>query len=215
MNRFIFLYLTRETQMSYGRLIVIEGLDGVGKSTLIRNVSSELENSVVVTLPRCNDQIAKDLGQAAYAERDNCLYGLMLMTSKLIAIKKDIIPLLEKGKTVIVDRWLNSTLVYGCIRQPDLMLPMAEFVSNYPEYEHPEMVIHLNASKDQRVNRLASRDTTLDPDELHSIANHDQYSELYDGSFILLGQESILKTVTATDNPKHDSRLVLNLIGDK
>lgn len=116
------------TQGGYrGRLIVFEGPDGVGKTTLAEALADELTRQGT----RCEyfSFPGKDpgtLGSLVYEVHHNPeKFGIRDMnpTSKQVlhiaahldAINKRILPALEEGRTIVLDRFWWSTFVYGIV----------------------------------------------------------------------------------------------------
>jgi thymidylate kinase len=114
-----------------GRLIVFEGPDGVGKSTIsaefVRELSAQGQRAELLTFP---GREAGTLGHLVYgihheAER----FGVRSVTAAakqtlhiaahLDAIERLILPTLRKGTTVVLDRFWWSTLVYGIVGGTD------------------------------------------------------------------------------------------------
>jgi len=101
-----------------GRLITIEGCEGVGKSTQIALLKAYCEDRGIDAV------FTREPGGTAIAERirDIILHkdsNINLMTELLLYnaarvehIDKVIIPALLKGKTVFCDRFIDSTMAY-------------------------------------------------------------------------------------------------------
>lgn len=102
-----------------GKFIVIEGIDGCGKSTqtgllldCLQHVhhrkahgTSEPTASLIGGIIR--SQIAED-----WKSSNECLQ-LLFSADRLYHLEKEVVPLLKKGVAVISDRYFFSTLAYG------------------------------------------------------------------------------------------------------
>lgn len=112
---------------SVGRLIVLEGADGVGKSTLSRELVRELtvqgERAELLSFP---GRQPGTLGHLVYEiHHDPSSLGLKTVThaanqalhiaAHLDVIERQIVPMLRAGTTVILDRFWWSTLIYGVV----------------------------------------------------------------------------------------------------
>lgn len=87
-------------------LVVFEGIDGVGKSTLAKSVAEELDGRYYKTPPEpyasrraIADQLPPDLRFSFYLE--SMLYA-----------SREVEQLLGQGELVIADRWIWTTLAY-------------------------------------------------------------------------------------------------------
>jgi thymidylate kinase len=108
-----------------GRLFVFEGMDGVGKSTLAKNVANELQkNKTDVLLLSFPGNESKTLGNLIYSLHHNTAsLGIdnisptslqaLHIAAHIDCIENRILPALADGKTVILDRYWWSTVVYG------------------------------------------------------------------------------------------------------
>ncbi len=110
-----------------GRLVVFEGPDGVGKTTLVEALVDELTRRGT----RCEyfSFPGKDpgtLGRLVYEVHHNPKkFGIRDInpTSKQVlhiaahvdAIERRILPALEEGRTIVLDRFWWSTFVYGIV----------------------------------------------------------------------------------------------------
>lgn len=114
-----------------GQLIVFEGPDGIGKSTLAQALTRKLSDaglpSQYLALP--GNEIGT-IGRLVYdIHHDPTVYGLGKLTAAslqalhiaahLDAIEQRILPALNKGSWVILDRFWWSTWVYGHISAVD------------------------------------------------------------------------------------------------
>lgn len=108
-----------------GKLIVFEGPDGVGKSTIAKAVAETLTRQGVrcryMSFPGREDGT---LGKLVYRlHHDAAHYGVREMSAMarqalhvaahLDVIERQILPLLRSGETILLDRYWWSTLVYG------------------------------------------------------------------------------------------------------
>src|SRR6476661_2873815 len=101
-----------------GRLITIEGLDGAGKSTLAEGVAAALrERGVAVELLR-------EPGGVVLSERIRALVAdpaltvdpraeaLLFAAARAQLVAERLKPLLDSGTTVLLDRFVDSSLAY-------------------------------------------------------------------------------------------------------
>ena len=100
-----------------GAFIVIEGLDGSGKTTQAKLLAAKLKKShgAVYTAEPSHGKIGKFI-------RNRILYGdsrpptsveaLLFAADRIEHIQNEVIPTLEKGHLVVSDRYLYSSLAY-------------------------------------------------------------------------------------------------------
>jgi dTMP kinase len=103
---------------THGRLITIEGLDGAGKSTLAGSLARELRERGVsvepmrepggVELSERIRELVKDPALAVDARAEALLYAAA--RAQLCAERLQ--PLLDAGTTVLLDRFVDSSLAY-------------------------------------------------------------------------------------------------------
>ena len=125
---------------SKGLFIVLEGIDGSGKTTLARGLKSQLESvkgwDVVLTA----EPTAGPVGSLLREERiDSPRAEAMLFIADRACHTDEIRKLTEEGKTVICDRYYASTLAYqsasgsGPVLDYDLLVRMNESVTMEPD----------------------------------------------------------------------------------
>lgn len=106
-----------------GRLIVVEGLDGSGKSTQMEMLKEELEAKgldVVVTTWNSSDMVS---GAVKKAKKDQSLtpktFSLLHASDLADRLDKVILPALEEGSIVLADRWFFTALARDRTRGMD------------------------------------------------------------------------------------------------
>lgn len=110
-------------------LIVLEGLDGAGKSTQVRRLRAYLE-SVCTSLeyihfPRYDAPVFGDLigkflrGGFGSIESVHPQLVALLFAEDRKAASADIIRTLSEGGTVLLDRYVYSNIAYQCAKLPD------------------------------------------------------------------------------------------------
>jgi thymidylate kinase len=93
-----------------GRLIVFEGLDGVGKSTVARRVAESLGATLLATPARelapLRALVDEHVGHSPEARQ-------LFYAATVLSLSDFVRPLLAAGTDVVVDRYWFSTLAYG------------------------------------------------------------------------------------------------------
>jgi dTMP kinase len=101
-----------------GRLITIEGLDGAGKTTLAVALHQELRASGL------DVRLLREPGGVAVAERIRELVkdpslrigaraeALLYAAARAQLVEEEVLPLLERGTWVLLDRFVDSSLAY-------------------------------------------------------------------------------------------------------
>ncbi len=102
-----------------GRFIVLDGPDGCGKSTQLKLLADYLNRQgieVVQTYDpggtKIGDQISRFLKYDAQGKMDVHTETMLFMASRAQLVAEVIKPALEKGKTVLCDRFISATCAY-------------------------------------------------------------------------------------------------------
>ncbi len=102
-----------------GYFISIEGPDGSGKSTqieLLKKYFEKKEFNILITREpggtRIGEKIREIILDNSYVEMDYVTEALLYAASRAQHVAQVIQPALEAGKTVICDRFVDSSLVY-------------------------------------------------------------------------------------------------------
>ena len=137
-----------------GRLIVLEGTDGVGRSTQVALLKEWLEGqgyAVVNTGLRRSDLVGRGI---ARAKRGNTLDPLTLnlfyATDFWDRLERQIVPALRAGMVALVDRYVFSLMARAVVRGIS-----PEWIQNLYSFALvPDLVIYLDIDPEQLIPRV-------------------------------------------------------------
>lgn len=110
-----------------GHLVIFEGPDGVGKTTLAKALMNELIQQGTQceyfsfpgrnpgTLGRLVYEVHHDPGKFGITHVESASLQMLHVAAHLDAIGRQILPALEAGHFVILDRFWWSTVIYGIV----------------------------------------------------------------------------------------------------
>jgi len=152
-----------------GFLLVLEGIDGAGKSTLGRALAADLRGHglTVVTSREPTD------GPHGIALRQSAKTGRLALAEELDLFLKDraehvaqlIAPALKRGEVVILDRYYLSTAAYQGARGAD---PQAVILMNEAFAPRPDLVLLLDIDPLGGTGRILRRGDQ--PDDFEAVA---------------------------------------------
>jgi len=138
-----------------GKLVVFEGIDGVGKTTIFRRLKEDQAFS------DCLFSFEPTLGP--YGQRiRTLLINKKASTSELIElfikdreehVEKVILPALKKGKILILDRYYLSTLAYQ--GEEENLLELLKKNETFSPF--PDLVLYFELSPEIALKRIAQR----------------------------------------------------------
>ncbi|MCE4606796.1 MAG: dTMP kinase [Desulfurococcales archaeon] len=105
--------------MSKGKFIAIEGIDKSGKTTLANLLSLKLTGAGVenlVTREPWHPLITRVIHETTSEGVDGYAEALLFAADRLLHLKRLISPVLAKGKWVITDRYVYSSIAYQTAR---------------------------------------------------------------------------------------------------
>lgn len=149
----------------FGKIIVLEGLDKSGKTTQSNLLFSYLikkepDNVVLMSFPDYSTRIGNEI--RAFLDGKVCYNNEtkhMLLAANRWEKKQDIDNFLNKGKTIIMNRYYQSNLAYGLAN--GLQMGWLENLDNGLPKE--EITIILDVLPEVSIERLESNNFT--PDE--------------------------------------------------
>jgi dTMP kinase len=187
-----------------GRLIVIEGTDGVGRSTHVALLKEWLEArgyAVVNTGLRRSDLAGRGIQRAKRGNTlDPITLNLLYATDFWDRLERQILPALRAGMVALVDRYIFSLMARARVRGLS-----AEWVENLFGFALvPDLVIYLDIDVPHLVPRVLSstgfdywesgQDYLASPDVYHNFVEHQ--TRLL-AEFRRLAQEHAFTTVDA------------------
>lgn len=153
-----------------GKLIVIEGLDGSGKTTQVEKIANKLKAkkiAVISTKEPTNGVIGKLIRQVLGGAVNIPLVSFQyLFVADRTAHQEEILKYLKEGKWVISDRYFWSSVAYGMADKDDVdyenknqvMLVAQSILSMYHQFVIPDYTFCLDVSLDTAMKRIAEKE---------------------------------------------------------
>jgi dTMP kinase len=97
-----------------GRLIAVEGIDGAGKTTLAAGLARALPDVVVLREPggAVVSERIRELVKDPAPSVDPRAEALLYAAARAQLVAERLVPLLAGGETVVLDRFVDSSLAY-------------------------------------------------------------------------------------------------------
>ena len=144
-------------------VILVEGLDGVGKSTLVHTIATKLHASIIASPPKmpdpfdehCDLRIRMDQSEPSIRRefyRSGNFYASLLIEEA------------RKDGPVILDRYWPSTASFAVL---DAHQPLWEPIGVWPQgLVKPDIMILLTVNEENRIKRMASRGLAMTEEEI-------------------------------------------------
>ena len=199
--------------MKRGKFIIFEGNEGTGKSTHIRRLSEyfdSISHKHIVTREPGGTEFGEKIRGILLdtkSQLDPLTEALLFYSSRVMNYRNIILDALNKGETVICDRFHFSTIVYqgmceNCKEVTDLHIALNDYFSEYIS-----LVVYLDADIETCLARINRREVS-DKFESQGEAFIAKVKESYDSLFS--SNKKVFRVDTG-DNPD----VVFNLILEK
>ena len=210
--------------MNAGKLFVIEGPDGSGKSTMCHHISKRLlDNDIyseVISLPnKFSFGYDKLREMLKHNEVPTDIVQSIMIANMQEAFDKEIKARLEAGVIVILDRWLISTIIYNILNNGKLVesmsvdgeLMLERISTSYCNLtNYPYRIFYLNIPKSLIIEHSRKRKSDEINDQESTVKDvYNLYNEFYTaikhgGKFPFLTKKYILtESNSAEDSNKH------------
>ena len=161
-----------------GKLIVVSGLDGSGKTTSVGMIMEYLEaksvDASMVKLPSKNvtglsyfKAYGQDHGLHETGEVDLFALCLVLDGDNLMTLRTKVLPRLLEGKTVVCDRFVYESIA-EMAANPVSEADLETLIGLYARYPKPDLGIITNPPVETAIGRvrerLEERDHVIQPD---------------------------------------------------
>ena len=196
------------------KFIVVEGSEGVGKSSQIKIIEQYLIDSKIDYI------LTREPGGTRFGEsiRDIILNddnnteeltdSLLFYASRYENYKKIILPALDAGKTVVCDRYHYSTLVYQGIVGNNSSVKAIHEIFDAIYSKMIDHIIYLYTTPKESFKRISKRSVT-DKFESRGLSYLEDLSNAYE--LVFKGMKNIIKIDTSEDKDITKDNLIKSL----
>jgi dTMP kinase len=150
-----------------GAFIVIEGLDGSGKTTQARLLVQKLRSShnAVYTTEPSRGKIGSFIRECCLFEEkrlDSAAEALLFAADRIEHVRNEVVPALNKGFLVISDRYVYSSLAYQ--GSAGLSLEWIEAINRHAL--KPDLAIFIDVTPETVMQRLSRKKSVMETLEI-------------------------------------------------
>ncbi len=179
-----------------GKFIVLEGLDGSGTTTQLKNIESYFQRNNInhlLTYEPTSDKIGaliRKILRKNWTTNEKSLQ-LLFCADRSHHLETCIIPAINEGKYVVCDRYIYSTIAFGSI---NCDIKWLEALNKY--FLKPDLTLYFNTSVKTCLERINKRDNQKEffeeEDKLIKVKKtYDILSKNDQNTVIIDGEESI------------------------
>jgi dTMP kinase len=146
-----------------GAFIVIEGLDGSGKTTQAKLLAAKLKKShnAVFTAEPSRGKIGKFIRNSILYDETRSLpsvEALLFAADRLEHVKNEVLPAMEQGHLVVSDRYLYSSLAYQ--GSAGLSLDWIETINQHAL--KPDLALFIDVAPETVLMRLKRKKSVME-----------------------------------------------------
>ena len=182
--------------------IVIEGIDGCGKTTQVKKLGEYLElktsREVVITREPAGTALGGDIKELILHSQISLKTQMFLMwAARIDHLEQVVRPALERNAIVVCDRFSPSTFAYQGTNK--LLKPMLDTESIVCGTTQPDIYIWLKLEAKEVEKRLGQR-SNIDSLDSYALKNHLEVQKRYETFFL----NSIVPTVEIDGTQRED-----------
>lgn len=172
-----------------GLFITVEGPDGSGKTSLVKELSHQLEEILAVPLLTTREpggsQIAEKIREVIidpnHQEMDDRTEALLFAAGRRQHVTEKIRPALEAGQVVLCDRFVDSSIAYQGAGRKIGVKEVASINQFATENLVPDLTLYLDVDAQVGLNRIGSKESKREKDrlELEAISFHNRVRAAY------------------------------------
>lgn len=165
MNYHIEFNLDFKRNLYPGTFIVLEGIDGSGKTTQIKRVKNSLTKlsgkEVFLTKEPTESVVGQLIKKIVRNEIKvpKTAIQYLFCADRVIHLEKVVIPKLKEGAIVVSDRYFWSSLAYG-IADRNTLLAAQSILSMYNQFLVPDFTFYLRVAVSTAISRLSQMQKT-------------------------------------------------------
>ncbi|RMA78627.1 dTMP kinase [Metamycoplasma subdolum] len=175
--------------MKKGKFIVIEGMDGSGKSTIVemlkKQVAKDKKDDQIIFTREPGSAFSKEAEKIRNLILDNnnefstMADAMLFATGRRINLEKGIWPALEAGKTVISDRYWHSSFVYQGILGKVGLDKVKTLNKIATDNSNPDLVIFFDLKPEISLSRLTKLRDKMDRLEHNNLSYYEKLRDAY------------------------------------
>lgn len=191
------------TRLTKGVFVVLEGLDGAGKDSNVRNIENYLSHTDIshfIASEYKDSQFCREVRTALNNQSpqlDPLTETMLFYASRIEHTKNIIKPYLDRGYLVVSDRYYATTMAYQGART-DLVPHVHELA--LPSLVEPDLVLFYDIPVEIYAERVLGRDAKLDAIEGRGI----EYFSAVRANFHKLAANDPRFVVINADKPLED-----------
>eukprot|EP01041_Mallomonas_annulata_P009686 gene9686-20134_t len=169
--------------------VVLEGLDGIGKSTTAQALANRLDAVLLQTPP------TEMLGFRPFFDKDLTIRKGFYMVGNFL-VGDQISMLRAEGKTVVIDRYYASTIAYILGKSHDPLPPLDCGAYDWPaELNRPTHMFLITLPEEDRIIRRSSRTSIQETEEEAILRRNQAFSSKINEAYRRLGCKEIAISV--------------------